>query len=131
MEIIMLSLFLFAIILLIISFFKQDKMAKLEEELEQVTLTHMQDIYQLKKKVSILEEEFMIQDQPSHYSTSARKSYPSNSHPVAINEIIKNQVLALHRQGCSLEQIEKQSTLSKDQIMDVIGEQRLRGKEHE
>ena len=39
-------------------------MAKLEEELEQVTLTHMQDIYQLKKKVGILEEELMIQDQP-------------------------------------------------------------------
>ena len=62
MEMIMLSLILFAIILLIISFFKKDKMAKIEEELEQVTLTHMQDIYTLKKKVSILEEEFMIQD---------------------------------------------------------------------
>ena len=50
MEIIIISLFSLAIILLIISFFKKDKVAKLEEELEQVTLTHMQDIYQLKKK---------------------------------------------------------------------------------
>ena len=131
MEIIMLSLILFAIILLIISFFKKDKMAKLEEELEQVTLTHMQDIHTLKKKVSILEEEFMVQDQLSDYSPSSRKTYTSSTPPIAINEIIKNQVLALHRQGCSLDQIEKQSTLSKDQIMDVINEQRLRGKEHE
>lgn len=131
MEIIMLTLILFAIILLIISFFKKDKMAKLEEELEQVTLTHMQDIYTLKKKVSILEEEFMIQDRLSQYSSPTKKTNSSSTHSVVINEIIKNQVLALHRQGCSLDQIEKQSTLSKDQIMAVINEQRLRGKEHE
>ena len=106
-------------------------MAKLEEELEQVTLTNMQDIYQLKKKVSILEEELLIQDQPSYYSSHASQSSSSNTQSVAINEIIKNQVLALHRQGCSLEQIEKQSTLTKEQIMEVIKEQRLRGKEHE
>ncbi len=131
MEIAMLSLFLLAIILLIISLFKKDKAAKLEEELEQVTLTHMQDIYQLKKKVAILEEELMIQDQPSHYSSSTTPSFSSNTQPVAINEIIKNQVLALQRQGCSLAQIEKQSTLTKDQIIEVLQEQRMRGEEHE
>lgn len=134
MEIVMLSLFLLAIILLVFSLFKKDKVAKLEEELEQVTLTHMQDIYQLKKKVSILEEEFMIQDQPRHFSSSSKKTFTPINKPdksVAINEIIKNQVLALYRQGCSLDQIEKQSTLSKDQIIEVINEQRLRGEEHE
>lgn len=124
MEIVMLSLFILAIILLVISFFKKDKVARLEEELEQITLSHMQDIYQLKKKVSILEEEFIIQDQPRYYSSPT-------SQPVIINEIIKNQVLALHRQGCSLDQIEKQSTLTKEQIIEVINGQRLRGEEHE
>lgn len=131
MEIVMLSLFLLAIILLVISLFKKDRVAKLEEELEQVTLTHMQDIYQLKKKVSILEEEFLIQDQPSHYPSPSTQTFTSGNQRVAINEIIKNQVLALHRQGCSLEQIEKQSTLTKDQIIDVIKEQGLRGGKHE
>lgn len=124
MEIVMLSLFILAIILLVISFFKKDKVARLEEELEQITLSHMQDIYQLKKKVSILEEEFIIQDQPRYYSSPT-------SQPVVINEIIKNQVLALHRQGCSLDQIEKQSTLTKEQIIEVINGQRLRGEDHE
>ena len=131
MEIVMLSLFLLAIFLLVFSLFKKDKAAKLEEELEQITLTHMQDIYQLKKKVSILEEEFMIQDQPRHFSSPSKQTITQIKKPVAINEIIKNQVLALYRQGCSLDQIEKQSTLSKDQIMEVINEQRLRGDEHE
>ena len=131
MEIVMLSLFLLAIILLVISLLKKDKPTKLEEELEQVTLTHMQDIYQLKKKVSILEEEFMIQDQPRHYPSSSKQTFTSTTQSVAINEIIKNQVLALHRQGCSLDQIEKQSTLTKEQIVEVIKGQSLRGEEHE
>lgn len=131
MEIVMLALFSFAIVLLVISLFKKGKMAKLEEELEQVTLTNMQDIYQLKKKVSILEEELLIQDQPSFYSSSTSQFISSKAQSVAINEILKNQVLALHRQGCSLEQIEKQSTLTKEQIIEVIKEQRLRGKEYE
>lgn len=131
MEIVMLSLFLLAIILLVISLFKKDRVAKLEEELEQVTLTHMQDIYQLKKKVNILEEEFLIQDQPRHYHSPSTQTFTSGNQTVAINEIIKNQVLALHRQGCSLNQIEKQSTLTKDQIIDVIKEQELRGEKHE
>ncbi|MDQ7860781.1 hypothetical protein RCO48_05960 [Peribacillus frigoritolerans] len=56
--------FSLAIVLLIISFFGKDKVAKLEEDFEQMTLTYMQDIYQLKKKVKILEEEFVIQDDP-------------------------------------------------------------------
>ncbi|MDM5313345.1 hypothetical protein [Peribacillus frigoritolerans] len=57
METLIVLLFSLAIVLLIISFFGKDKVAKLEEDLEQMTLTYMQDIYQLKKKVKILEEE--------------------------------------------------------------------------
>ena len=59
----------------------------------------------------------MIQDQPNHYSSSTTPSFSSNTQPVAINEIIKNQVLALQRQGCSLAQIEKQSTLTKTKLL--------------
>lgn len=127
MEIIILSLFSLAIILLLISFFKKDKIAKLEEELEQVTLTHMQDIYQLKKKVKILEEEFMIQDEPRPYIPPTSSQTTISNQPVAINEIFKSQVLALHRQGRTLDQIEKQSTLTKEQIIAVINEQQMRG----
>ncbi|MEJ9228993.1 hypothetical protein LAV79_05735 [Peribacillus butanolivorans] len=61
MEALIILLFSLAIIILMISFFKQDKIARLEEDLEQMTLTYMQDIYQLKKKVKILEEGFVIQ----------------------------------------------------------------------
>lgn len=127
MEIIILSLFSLAIILLLISFFKKDKIAKLEEELEQVTLTHMQDIYQLKKKVKILEEEFMIQDEPRPYIPPTSSHTTISNQPAAVNEIFKSQVLALYRQGRTLDQIEKQSALTKEQIIEIINEHQMRG----
>lgn len=125
MEFIILSLFTLAIVLLLISLLKKDKAAKLEEELEQITLTHMQDIYQLKKKVSILEEELLIQDEPKRFTRPFSSHSVTASQPAAVNEILKSQVLALHRQGCSLEQIEKQSTLTREQILEVLKEQGL------
>lgn len=125
MEIVLISLFFMAIMLLIISLLRKDKKAKIEEELEQVTLTNMQDIYQLKKKVSILEEELMIQENPRNYSTLHTHTHITSNQPTSINEILKNQVLALHRQGRSLDQIEKQSTLTKEQIIKVIQERNL------
>ncbi|MCM3674112.1 hypothetical protein M3699_09485 [Peribacillus simplex] len=45
METLIILFFSLAIVLLIISFFGTDKVAKLEEDLEQMTLTYMQDIH--------------------------------------------------------------------------------------
>lgn len=128
-EIVIVSLFSFAILLLLISFFKRDHIAKLEEELEQTTLTQLQEMYQLKKKVRILEEELMIQEEPKAYfpATASEAATNSRSSITAINEIIKSQVLALYRQGRTLEEIGQQSTLTREQIVAVINEQQLRG----
>lgn len=126
MEILIILLFSLAIFLLILSFFKQDKVAKLEENLEQMTVTYMQDIYQLKKKVKILEEEFVIQDEPL-YSVGTKKEPDTTMEMEPIHEILKSQVLSLYSQGLSLDQIAKQSTLTKEQTLSVIEEHRLRG----
>lgn len=127
MEILIILLFSLAIILLILSFFKQDKIAKLEEDLEQMTVTYMQDIYQLKKKVKILEEEFVIQDEPLHSVGTKIKEPDTPNEMEPIHEILKSQVLSLYSQGLSLDQIAKQSTLTKEQTLSVIEEHRLRG----
>ncbi|MFS0888620.1 hypothetical protein [Peribacillus frigoritolerans] len=118
-------LFSLAIVLLIISFFGKDKVAKLEEDLEQMTLTYMQDIYQLKKKVKILEEEFVIQDDPVP-SVKDQSTVTSNDIE-PIHEILKSQVLSLYSQGLTLDQIARQSSLTKEQTISVIEQQRLRG----
>ena len=129
METIIVLLFSLAIVLLIISFFGKDKVAKLEEDLEQMTLTYMQDIYQLKKKVKILEEEFVIQDDPVP-SVKDQSTVTSNDIE-PIHEILKSQVLSLYSQGLTLDQIARQSSLTKEQTISVIEQQRLRVNEHE
>ncbi len=125
METLIVLLFSLAIVLLIISFFGKDKVAKLEEDLEQMTLTYMQDIYQLKKKVKILEEEFVIQDAPV---PSVKDQLTVTSNDIEpIHEILKSQVLSLYGQGLTLDQIARQSSLTKEQTISVIEQQRLRG----
>jgi hypothetical protein len=63
MEYVIIGLFSFAILLLFLSFFKRDKIKDLEEQVEQLSLTIMQDNYQLKKRVKILEEELLFHDE--------------------------------------------------------------------
>ncbi|MEY9868315.1 hypothetical protein ABIE66_003694 [Peribacillus sp. B2I2] len=125
METLIILLFSLAIVLLIISFFSKDKVAKLEEDLEQMTITYMQDIYQLKKKVKILEEEFVIQDDP--VPPVKTKSLVTSNEVEPIHEILKSQVLSLYSQGLSLDQIASQSSLTKEQTISVIEQQRLQG----
>ncbi|MEK4012578.1 hypothetical protein [Peribacillus sp. FSL M8-0224] len=125
METLIVLLFSLAIVLLIISFFGKDKVAKLEEDLEQMTLTYMQDIYQLKKKVKVLEEEFVIQD-ATVPSVKDQSSVTSNDIE-PIHKILKSQVLSLYSQGLTLDQIARQSSLTKEQTISVIEQQRLRG----
>lgn len=125
METLIVLLFSLAIVLLIISFFGKDKVAKLEEDLEQMTLTYMQDINQLKKKVKVLEEEYVIQDAPVP-SVQDQSTVTSNDIE-PIHEILKSQVLSLYSQGLTLDQIARQSSLTKEQTISVIEQQRLRG----
>lgn len=127
METLIILLFSLAIVLLIISFFGKDKVAKLEEDLEQMTLTYMQDIYQLKKKVKILEEEFVIPDEPVPPEKVKSTSTVNSNDSEPIHEILKSQVLSLYSQGLSLDQIARQSSLTKEQTIAVIEQQRLRG----
>ena len=116
MEGIILILLAAATVLFIASFFQKDRTAKLENDLEQLAVSHMQDMYQLKKKVKLLEEELLIQDTPVPAVPQSRRT----GSPAQINAILKNQVLSLYRQGLSIDQIVRQSTLSKELVMTVL-----------
>ncbi|MFA1820421.1 hypothetical protein ACDX78_09575 [Virgibacillus oceani] len=51
-----------AVVLFILSFFMNDRMEELESQLEQFSITTMQDTYQMKKKIKILEEELLTDE---------------------------------------------------------------------
>ncbi|HHY73011.1 MAG TPA: hypothetical protein GX497_07280 [Bacillus bacterium] len=53
------GLFSISIILFILSFLKKDKYKELESQVENLTMTVMQENYQLKKKMKVLEEELL------------------------------------------------------------------------
>jgi hypothetical protein len=50
------------VVLFILSFFMNDRIEDLESQLEQFSISTMQDTYQLKKKVKVLEEELLTDD---------------------------------------------------------------------
>lgn len=60
------------IVLFVLSFFINDRLEEVESQIEQLSITTIQDTYQLKKKVSVLEEELLPQNiaddsAPSHH----------------------------------------------------------------
>lgn len=126
MEMILIGLVVLAIILFIFSFFQKDRVSDLEKNVEDLSLQHIQDVYLLKKKIAVLEEELLIQE--SDYLANPS---PSANRPVEskrqVHEILQNQVLSLYQQGLSLEEIQIRSTLSQDEITTIIQNSQLRG----
>lgn len=115
--IILLSL---SVILFVISFFLRDSTKDVRKELDEVSMQVLQESYLLKKRVKVLEEEIMA-GEINNVTPSQNK--PSKE----INEVLRNQVIALHKQGLTVDQIEKQSALAPSQIVQIIKTVEKRG----
>jgi hypothetical protein len=100
-------------LLFIISFFQKDRTSVVEKDVEDLSLNLYQETYQLKKRMKVLEEELLV-DSKSFQNRSF--STPRNG----INEILKSQVIALYRQGLSIDQISKQSALNITEVQKII-----------
>jgi hypothetical protein len=62
MEYAIIILLITGITLLILSFFKKDTSKQVEVQLENFSIQLMKELYQIKKKMKVLEEELMISD---------------------------------------------------------------------
>ncbi|EKN63971.1 hypothetical protein P9E76_05600 [Schinkia azotoformans] len=69
------GLFSFSIVLLALSFFKKDKYKELENQVENLTMIVMQENYQLKKKMKVLEEELLGNES---YTVPLNERYETN-----------------------------------------------------
>ncbi|CQR46849.1 hypothetical protein BN1058_01126 [Paraliobacillus sp. PM-2] len=58
----LISIGVVAIVLMIVSFFVNDRFKQIENQVEQISLTALQDTYQMKKKIKILEEELLTDE---------------------------------------------------------------------
>ncbi|MED3548989.1 hypothetical protein [Cytobacillus praedii] len=129
MEYVMVGLLAFALILLIISAFLKDPYKIIREEIDQLSMQQIQEMYVIKKKLKVLEEELLVGDEAFHPSSSIRQSFPSEKKE--IHEIIKNQVWSLAQQGLTVDQISRQSSLSPNEVETILSEMIERGQRYE
>ncbi|TQR19545.1 hypothetical protein [Psychrobacillus vulpis] len=102
------------ILLIIVSFFFKDSSKKMESEVEDLSFSFYQETSALKRRLKVVEEELLIEGN--------KIALPKKQKPKpAIHEIIKNQVLELHKQGYSISEISKRSSLTMEEVKSVIG----------
>jgi hypothetical protein len=53
------TILIVGVILFIVSYFMNDRLEELESQVEQLSITTIQDTYQMKKKIKVLEEELI------------------------------------------------------------------------
>ncbi|QTD41690.1 hypothetical protein [Sporosarcina sp. Te-1] len=118
MDNIVLLLLIVGIICVLLSFLFGRSSHKQADEIENISISLHQETNQLKKRLKAVEEELMIG--VSHVNPS--NVVKTKTKPV--HEIIVNQILSLHAQGYSIADISKRSSLSTEEVSEVL---RVRG----
>ncbi|MGD7009383.1 hypothetical protein [Metabacillus sp. 84] len=108
MEVVIVILLAAAIGLLAYSFTKKDKVQEIEKDLDQLQLSSMQEIYKLKKKVKVLEEEILQDD---------IQSIPEEKQ---LDYYIERKVLAKYQHGMTVDAIAKSENISVKQVQGMI-----------
>lgn len=114
-------LIIIGIICIIASFFFKDTSKKLEKDLEELSLQFYQETNGIKRRLKAVEEELMLDPSfkvkpPQKPVQQAPKPLPSKP----VNQILVQQVIELNKQGYPIDDICKLSTLSKEQVLQII-----------
>lgn len=122
METILMSLLILGILLLVLSFFTRDKIKDVEQQIEQLSLSLMQETYQLKKKMRVLEEELLVDD-PLPTSNFTFSDETTIKAPSAQEEsksdwsgVITERIKNLFDSGFTIEEIARRTSLSIDEV---------------
>jgi len=112
LEWVIISLFILSAVLLILSFLQKNPHQEVEKQLEKMSIQLMQEIYYLKKKVKILEEEYMIDGSEMYTESSI--------HP--LKSITRDDVLSMHEDGHSVEDIALITDNPVEQIEELLAQ---------
>lgn len=99
-----------AVILIVISFFMNDKFGELENQIEQLSMSMMQDTYKINKKLKVLEEELLPDGIHPTVSMAEAKQEP------AMFETIKQ----LYNQGYQVDEIANRTQLSVHDVQAIL-----------
>ena len=131
--------------IIILSFFIQDSSKKTEKDLEELSISIYQETNNIKRRLKIVEEELLLEpnfkvQSPKAQVTSSPmatfqqvaeqvKAAQAMSQPLPqatatstkpVNGILVSQVIELNKQGLSIEEISKRSTLTPEQIQGIL-----------
>lgn len=120
---VILTIILIAIGLFISSFFFNDKLQSIEEQIEQFSIATMQDTYQLKKKVKILEEELLTNEPIVHSMNQTEQTTNFVTEELQNKPLLVQKIHHLHEQGFSLEDIAKETNLNNHDVQTILKHQ--------
>lgn len=126
MEYAIIGLLSFAIILIVLSFSKKDKVRVLENQLEQLSIHLLQETYQLKKRMKILEEELLIQDEEINKMATTKFDNTDNSSTSEIRHA-RDKIFSLYKRGYTYEEIAKESNLTVEEVRIILEHVGMRG----
>lgn len=117
MEYAMIILLALAILLLVISYYGKDPVKMLQEEMEQLSLSVIQETYLLKKKIKVLEEELLTNDIDNDMRL------PQTS----VMDLSNSTILSLYDKGLSYEEIGKRANLPVEEVRLILEQARKMG----
>ncbi|MFJ7731561.1 hypothetical protein ACIQXF_06655 [Lysinibacillus sp. NPDC097231] len=136
-------LMIVGILLIIVSFFFKNSSKKVEQDVEELSISIFQETNNLKRRLKIVEEELLLEPEFQVKSKSVQNNTVQNSkvqqvmqavqqaaqasytgqnstHTKPIHQIIVSQVLELNKQGLSIADISIRSNLTEEQVKQVI-----------
>ncbi|AVK84396.1 hypothetical protein C3943_12870 [Lysinibacillus sp. B2A1] len=131
------------IVLIIVSFFFKNNVKKVEQDVEELSISIFQETNNLKRRLKIVEEELLLEPEfqvktPSSINNSVSnpkvqqvmqavqqaaqvsKNGQAATKTKPIHQIIVSQVLELNKQGMSVADISIRSNLTEEQVRQVI-----------
>jgi len=120
------TLLIIGISLFALSFFMNNRFEEIEEQIEQLSISTLQDRYIMKNKIKVLEEE-LLTDQ-AHFYASMDESDSSNGIHQAVRQresSVYDRIEELNRKGYSAKDIEKMVGINEADINEIIKEKSL------
>ncbi|WP_337989459.1 hypothetical protein [Lysinibacillus sp. JNUCC 51] len=134
-------LMIVGILLIVVSFFFKNSSKKVEQDVEELSISIFQETNNLKRRIKIVEEELLLEPefqvksaqnnaipnpkvqqvmQAVQQAAQASKTGQAAPKTKPIHQIIVSQVLELNKQGLSVADISIRSNLTEEQVRQVI-----------
>ncbi|WP_044158125.1 hypothetical protein [Virgibacillus sp. MSP4-1] len=104
-----------SLVLFILSFFTKDKIKDLEDQIEDISITSLQESYRLKNKIKVLEEELLTDSAFTENTDIYSPSFDGEDQPAVYQQIQK-----LYDVGFSIDQIAKSTDLNIHDVRAII-----------